>query len=347
MKNGIPATMRTAFTYSQRNTTTNALGVIGLIEYLNNLPLYLDAFYQLYTWSRILRVDVHIECINNDGSPYDFVLGVIPFSQIATITVAQLKETQGSVIKSIGGTTGQSNIVIRKSYNPVSMMKFNMGRNYAMTLIDARNTTYLDTALPVLVFVPSIITGAAVNGISITATVRYHVEFFERAVPALSTLTGYPQITSQTKTDTIEEKCQSNTFIGGVKSLYSGNLWPDVPIPTPDVDERAINKASRLKNNSCEAANTRLVKFKPNKTATNNSTQFENQEEYSDGFEIEVIDDGVESDGRGDKVDERRVDASCSQRTRRHFVRELDSKGDDLSRKPLNKQSQEWFKKQC
>jgi hypothetical protein len=244
MKNGIPSSMKTAFTYSQRNTTTSALGVVGLIQYLDNLPLYLDAFYQLFTWSRILKVDVHLECVNNDGSPYDFVLAVIPFSGTSTVTYSQLRETQGAVIKSIGGTTGTSKIVIRKSYSPLSMMKFNMGRNYAMTLNDARSTTYLDTALPCLVFAPSIITGAAVNGVSITATIRYHVEFFERALPALSTLTSEPHAVHLEEEEISEKKDLCFQSLGGVKSIHVGNLWPDVPIPPPDLDLRA-RKPSR------------------------------------------------------------------------------------------------------
>lgn len=339
--------MRTMMTYTQRNTTTSALGVIGLVQYLDNLPLYLDAYYNLYIWSRILAVDVHIECINNDGSPYDFVLGVCPYGATSTISIAQLKETQGAIVKSIGGTTGMSRIIVRKRYNVPGMMKFNMGRNYAMTLGDARSTSYLDSSLPVAAFVPSIITGAAVNGISITVTLKYHVEFFERQVPALSTLsTSYPRLASPLdptsslqvrKTCEIDEKKPLLFAPSGVKSIYVGNLWPDVPIPPPDVDIRAILGLTELKPVYIRPPPAREIdgtKYKPQISGFKHQQSFE-KVDCSDPEEEEDIEDedmGVYS---------------------REELIELIRAGDDVvrvaavkSRKPLDAKSASWVKKQ-
>jgi hypothetical protein len=59
-----------------------------------------------------------------------------------------------------------------------------------MTLIDARSGTYPDSSLPAIAFFPSIITGSATNGVTITVLLTYHICFFDIAVPAVSTVSN-------------------------------------------------------------------------------------------------------------------------------------------------------------
>jgi hypothetical protein len=153
------------------------------------LPLYIDAFYQIYDWSIIKQVDFEFTAINLDSVPYDIVLGVVPYYQAASITLDQLKETNGSVVKSLGLSTGQSRSVIRKSFNVAHHLGVNSTtRQLWLNISDARSTTPMDTGHPAVVFKAGPITTGAVSGLSVTTKITFHIEFFELQIPAISTL---------------------------------------------------------------------------------------------------------------------------------------------------------------
>lgn len=175
--------------YSQRTTTATAKGTAGLVNYLDNLPLYIDAFYQIYNYSKILAVDMHIEVINLDAVPYDFVLATMPQSEIAAVTIDQAKQTRGAVVRTVGSAAGNNKLVIRKHYNVEQVVGYHLAdRDTRMNIADARSASYSDTALPAILFWPSLVTGASTLGVSISVVQTYHIAFFDLYVPAASTL---------------------------------------------------------------------------------------------------------------------------------------------------------------
>jgi hypothetical protein len=181
--------MQVKLQYSQRTTTGTAKGTMGLVAYLNNTPLYMDALYQIYTYSRILAVDIHIEAINLDSVPYDFVVAVCPQTEISSLTLDQAKQSQGSILKTIGTAAGMNRIIIRKHYDVEKLIGYYLAdRDTRMTFADANNASQSDTSLPAIVFFPSAITGSATNGVSISVVQTFHVVFYDLYVPATSAI---------------------------------------------------------------------------------------------------------------------------------------------------------------
>jgi hypothetical protein len=193
--------------YTQRTTTATAKGTAGLVNYLNNTPLYMDAFYSIYTYSKILAVDMHIEVINLDTVPYEFVLTTMPQGGISAVTVDQVKESRGAIVKVVGGSSGMNKVVLRKHYNVEEVVGYHLAdRDTRMTLIDANSSSYADSSLPAIVFFPSLITGAATNGVCITVIQTYHLCFFDIQVPPVSALKSFwpdPPL----KEEEMEESC--------------------------------------------------------------------------------------------------------------------------------------------
>jgi hypothetical protein len=147
----------------------------------------MDAFYQIYNYSKILAVDMHIEVVNLDTVPYEFIMTTCQQGLISTITNDQAKQSPGAIVKIIGGSSGQNRITIRKHYNAEEIVGYHLAdRDTRMTFADANSGAYADSSLPAIVFFPSLITGASTNGVSITVIQTYHLCFFDLAVPATS-----------------------------------------------------------------------------------------------------------------------------------------------------------------
>lgn len=176
--------------YTQRNTTATAKGTVGLVHYMNNTPLYMDAFYQMYTYSKILAVDVTVEAVNLDTTPYEIVMAVMPQGTIASTTNDQAKQSPGAIVKILGGSSSQNRATLKKHYNAEQLVGYHLAdRDTRMNFSDANSSSYPDTSLPAVVFYPSLITGASTLGVSLTVIVTYHVCFFDLYVPATSALT--------------------------------------------------------------------------------------------------------------------------------------------------------------
>jgi hypothetical protein len=179
--------------YSQRTTTATAKGTAGLVNFLNNTPLYMDAFYQIYQYSKILAVDVHIEIVNLDLVPYEFVLGTCQQGLISTITNDQAKQAPGAIVKVIGGSTGMSKTTFRKHYNVEQIVGYHLAdRDTRMTFADANSSSYADSSLPAIYFIPYLLSGASTSGICITVVLTYHICFFDLSVPATSAVKLIP-----------------------------------------------------------------------------------------------------------------------------------------------------------
>jgi hypothetical protein len=147
----------------------------------------MDAYYQIYNYSKILGVDIHIEVVNLDTVPYEFVLGTCQQGLISTITIDQAKQSPDAVVKIIGGNAGQNRSVFMKHYNVEERVGYHLAdRDTRMTFADANSSSYADTSLPAIYFFPSLITGSSTNGVSITVVLTYHIAFFDLAVPATS-----------------------------------------------------------------------------------------------------------------------------------------------------------------
>jgi hypothetical protein len=185
----VPTQFHVRLPWTQRTVGTSPIGIQCLTAYTDNLPLYLDAFYQIYDWSIIKQIDFEFTAINLDTVPYDIVLGVVPYYQAASVTLDQLKETNCSVVKSLGSSAGQGRSVIKKSFNVAHELGVNSTtRQLWMNIADARALTPMDTGHPAVVFKAGPITTGALNGISVTTKITFHIEFFELQMPAISTL---------------------------------------------------------------------------------------------------------------------------------------------------------------
>jgi hypothetical protein len=149
----------------------------------------MDAFFQFYNYSKILAVDMHIEVINLDTVPYEFVMGTCQQGLISTITIDQAKQSPGAMLKIIGGSSGMNRITLRKHYNVEQIVGYHLAdRDTRMTFADANSSSYADTSLPAIFFFPSLVTGSSTSGVSITVILTYHLCFFDLAVPATSAI---------------------------------------------------------------------------------------------------------------------------------------------------------------
>jgi hypothetical protein len=150
----------------------------------------------------IKQVDFEFTAINLDNIPYDIVLGVVPYYQAASVTLDQLKELNGSVVKTLGVSTGQGRSVIKKSFNVEHHLGINSTtRQLWLNIADARSLTPMDTGHPAVVFKAGPITTGAVNGISVTTKITFHIEFFELEMPAISTVKAHRQFIDAEKED--------------------------------------------------------------------------------------------------------------------------------------------------
>jgi hypothetical protein len=189
------------------------------------LPLYIDAFYQIYNWSIIKQIDFEFTCINLDPVPYDIVLGVIPYYQAAAITLDQLKETNNSVVKTLGLSTGQGRSVIKKSFNVAHHIGMNSTtRQLWLNIGDARASTPMDTGHPAVVFKAGPITTGSVSGITVTTKIIFHIEFFELEVPSISTMKAHSKI--EAEKEDVESMIDDDTyeFHSSIKSKAKQSL---------------------------------------------------------------------------------------------------------------------------
>jgi hypothetical protein len=231
----VPTQFHVKLPWTQRTVGTNPIGIQCLTAYTDNLPLYIDAFYQIYDWSMIKQVDFEFTAINLDSVPYDIVLGVVPYYQAASITLDQLKETNGSVVKSIGLSTGQSKCVIKKSFNVAHHLGVNSTtRQLWLNIVDARSTTPADTGHPAVVFKAGPITTGAVSGISVTTKITFHIEFFELQIPAISTL----KIQKNMEARKEDEESMNDDDIYEIQSSKKSSVKPNLPL----LDKPKINR---------------------------------------------------------------------------------------------------------
>jgi hypothetical protein len=180
----------------------------------------MDAFYSIYTYSKILAVDMHIEVINLDTVPYEFVMTTMPYGDITGASIDQAKQSRGAVVKTIGGSSGFNRIVMKKHYNTEEIVGYHLAdRDTRMTLADANNTGYADADLPAIVFWPSLVTGASTNGVSISVVQTYHLCFFDINLPPVSAL---------------------------------HNIWPDPPLKEEELmdDEKSFTDVKDISNNA-------------------------------------------------------------------------------------------------
>jgi hypothetical protein len=132
-------------------------------------------------------VDMHIEVVNLDTVPYEFIMTTCQQGLISTITADQAKQSPGAIVKILGGSSGQNRVTIRKHYNAEEIVGYHLAdRDTRMTFADANSSSYADSSLPAVVFFPSLVIGSSVNGVSITVIQTYHLCFFDLAVPATS-----------------------------------------------------------------------------------------------------------------------------------------------------------------
>jgi hypothetical protein len=183
----VPDQFHVKLRYTDRTTATSARGTIGLVNYINQLPLYLTPFYQIYNYSRIVAVDMHIEVVNLDTSPYEFIMAVVPYADRGSLTVEQAKQSQNAMVKLVSGSAGMNRAILRKHYNVEEAVGYHLAdRDTRMTAYDAVNVSYSDSSLPCIVYFPALLAGTASQGCAISVVCTYHIAWFEHFVPGAS-----------------------------------------------------------------------------------------------------------------------------------------------------------------
>lgn len=160
-----------------------------MFDYLGNLPQYTNDAYELYRYSRICAVDVHLIAVGEMTSastnyaieagmarlPYDEALGTTP-QECRTVRAGRY---------AMAAQAGANRLSLTAHYgsfdelgNPV------YDRTYWQTQTEAFNPTPIDPNRPVIaVVVGSTLTNPVTASVNLSVT--YHMQFFDLEIPPL------------------------------------------------------------------------------------------------------------------------------------------------------------------
>jgi hypothetical protein len=222
----------------QNITGTGAFGiVVGIFEFLNRRPLYVQEYFNLYKYCRITGVDIQFEVNNLDaqlfdgnGSNLNMVVGTLPFEDYSAVNIRRLIESPDSKWKTVGNAQGISRSVIHRSYasqnmfgNPVFATQYWMSQTQSVL------TTPQDVRVPIAVCAVSQPDADIASRFSYSVRATYHMQFFDRILPEPSTLEFYePPIPDEdmefvpskvTKTTQVARKLEQESSFGNHKTV--------------------------------------------------------------------------------------------------------------------------------
>lgn len=156
---------------------------IGLFDFLNQIPEYSVQMFELYRYSRIVGVDVHLQVAGEDSdnitnTAYEAAMAKVPYDQSLSPSPQQLRVVRGSQYK-LASIAGINRVNLRHHYGSFDELgNPAWAREFWQDAISASNTTPVDPSRPVIaVAVSSTVGQAAV--VSINLTVTYHMQWFE------------------------------------------------------------------------------------------------------------------------------------------------------------------------
>ncbi len=163
--------------------------VIGLFEFLNQLPQYANDAFELYRFSRICAVEIKLIAVGEMTSAstnyaFEAGMGRLPYDEAISSTPQELRTVRGGKY-ALAAQAGSNRLSLSGFYgsfdelgNPV------YDRTYWQTYTEAINTTPVEPSRPVVAVAVKSVLGNNVN-VSINLTITYHMQFFDLEIPPL------------------------------------------------------------------------------------------------------------------------------------------------------------------
>lgn len=157
-----------------------------LFEFQSKRPLYMKEFYAMYKFCRVTAAHVRLDICNTGLAALNCSLGVVPFQDIAALTVDKLVEKDGTIRKLVSAQGGMDRIVLEKTF-PAQQWLGNaiLDRQWWVDETQSTSATVIDPTEPVAVFGYRAIQ-AAMYSMSYTYKVTYHLQWFDLEVPTPS-----------------------------------------------------------------------------------------------------------------------------------------------------------------
>jgi hypothetical protein len=169
--------------YSRTSNATADLEKItlGMLEYLNRLPMFATEFYTLYKYCRITAVEIQLELSNIGASSIQFVVGHCPYEDVSSMTVSKLSQLPGSTRRTVSAKGGMDRATINKFFN-VQQLIGNPAydKTYWVDATQAVSATPIDVKEPVIVLlIDNSTTGTTDFQYDVVGRIRYHIQWFD------------------------------------------------------------------------------------------------------------------------------------------------------------------------
>lgn len=181
--------MKTALNYSQvvtvASTALTSLQTFGLFEFLNDVPGYTTELYTLYRYAKIHAVSVHIDIINNGGTPLTVAMAAVPDNSLTSSTTPrELTEARGSVYVMTGGSSAYNRATLKKLYfseNELGQRTFE--KAHWITQAQAVSAAVRNREDPLIAVISQASDGVSSSSWILTYRCVYHVEWFSPVLP--------------------------------------------------------------------------------------------------------------------------------------------------------------------
>jgi len=163
--------------------TTATVNSYGLMEFLGNDPGYRTYLYNLWKYCRVTRADMTV-VIQSTGVPLKAALGWAPYADLATITSSlgtaftTVAQSANSVRGSTGPSTGDTRLVLKRSYDPYELLgQFIPGKYYSMNAAQSIAASPIDTNEPFFILVIDSVDGVSNRSFTVEIRIAYHTQW--------------------------------------------------------------------------------------------------------------------------------------------------------------------------
>jgi len=184
----MPLQFQVALPYRQSTELSLSSGVnrayvIGIADYLNQLPIYAAQLYQMYRYSRIDRVDIKLEINAVPGGTaygFDVAIGRIPYSEYSSTMSPDLLAVTTGAVWGKGGLYGNRPVILSRSFDSQNALgNLVFGEEYWQTYSQAITSTPTNTNKPVIALAVGATPSVGTLNASMSWQVTYHIEFFD------------------------------------------------------------------------------------------------------------------------------------------------------------------------
>ncbi len=162
------------------SSTTLSTTFYPLVEYFGRLPMYAAQLYDIYKYSRVTAITLQIILINTGTQPVELAVAVVPYSDLAGLTLGYIVERPRSIRKIASASGGLDRVEISRT--EISEQAFGnpyLDRDFWVDATQAASTTPLDSREPGIVIGTQSVTGTAASYyLEVKAT--YHLQFFDQ-----------------------------------------------------------------------------------------------------------------------------------------------------------------------